>query len=195
MGQSRPPILCGPARGMFMDARQSSRLTRMFVPVDPDNPCRQWQAMAKLAGVADQGEIGHWRCERVGEETIGGTATIAYRATSAPGQEFFGWIDPARKFPLRIRPRTVPHSPPRTFATNRSLHNCSRFRRVSGNSIRRRSIRADQAKRRVGRPIEQFAASGSVALPLGVQLVVAGMQRRAMKRRFQARKFAEQFGQ
>jgi hypothetical protein len=81
-----------PGARIFMDAKQSSRLTRMFVPVDPDNPCRQWQAMAKLAGV-----------ERTGEETIGTRSAIGYRVVPASGQEFLGWIDPARKFPLRIK--------------------------------------------------------------------------------------------
>jgi hypothetical protein len=85
---------------IFMDAKQSSRLTRMFVPVDPDNPCRQWQAMAKLAGVSGQGD---WRCERTGEETIGTHSVVSYRVVQASGQEFLGWIDPARRFPLRIK--------------------------------------------------------------------------------------------
>jgi hypothetical protein len=89
-----------PAARVFMEARQSSWLTRMFVSVDPDNPCRQWQAMATLAGVPGQGD---WRCERIGEEAIGGQNVIGYRAVSAPGQEFLGWIDRARKFPLRIK--------------------------------------------------------------------------------------------
>jgi hypothetical protein len=94
-----------PGARLFMDARQSSRLTRIFVQVDPDNPCRQWEAMAKLAGVVDQGanNRGSWRCERVGEETVDGNRTIAYRAILARNQELFGWIDPARKFPLRIK--------------------------------------------------------------------------------------------
>jgi hypothetical protein len=94
-----------PAARLFMEARQSSRLTRIFVQVDPDNPCRQWEAMAKVAGVVDQGAKNqdNWRCERVGEETIDGNDTITYRAVLAPNQELFGWIDPARKFPLRIK--------------------------------------------------------------------------------------------
>ena len=94
-----------PGARLFMDAGRSSRLTRIFVQVDPDNPCRQWEAMAKLAGVVDQdaNNPGSWRCERVGEEIIDGCRTIAYRAMSAPSQELFGWIDPVRKFPLRIR--------------------------------------------------------------------------------------------
>jgi hypothetical protein len=89
-----------PAAGTFMEARQSSRLTRIFVPVDPGDPCRQWQIMARLAGAADQSD---WRCERVGEGTIDGRSIIAYRMVSTPGRELLGWIDTARKFPLRIR--------------------------------------------------------------------------------------------
>jgi hypothetical protein len=89
-----------PAARVFMDARQSSRLTRMFVPVDPDDPCRQWQAMAKLAGSADHGD---WHCERAGEETIDGRSAITFEAASAAGRELVGWIDAERKFPLRIK--------------------------------------------------------------------------------------------
>jgi hypothetical protein len=88
-----------PAAGIFMDARQSSQLTRLFVQVDPDDPCRQWQALARLAGAADQGD---WRCERAGEGAVGGHHTTAYRAVSGAGREIVGWIDAARKFPLRI---------------------------------------------------------------------------------------------
>ena len=89
-----------PAARIFMEARQSSRLTQVFVPVDPDAPCRAWQAMARVAGVVGQED---WRCERAGEETIDGHRTIAYRAVSRSGREIFGWIDPVRKFPLRIK--------------------------------------------------------------------------------------------
>jgi hypothetical protein len=89
-----------PAARVFMEARQSSRLTGFFVPVDPADPCRQWQAMAKLAGIAEQGD---WRCERSGEETIGAQNTIRYLAVAGSGQQFSGWIDAARKFPLQIK--------------------------------------------------------------------------------------------
>jgi hypothetical protein len=89
-----------PGAGLYMEARQSSRLTRLFVPVDPDAPCRQWQAMARLAGVAGEGE---WRCERTGEETIDGRSTVAFRAVPGAGEVFFGWIDRERRFPLQIR--------------------------------------------------------------------------------------------
>jgi len=50
---------------VYMDARQSSPLTRLLVPVDPVYPCRQWQAMADLAPVAVVVEHdGHEHAER-----------------------------------------------------------------------------------------------------------------------------------
>ena len=85
---------------LYMEARQSSRLTRLFAPVDPDAPCRQWQVMAHLAGVAGEGE---WRCERIGIETIEGHSTVAFRAMPETGEGLVGWIDRERKFPLRIK--------------------------------------------------------------------------------------------
>jgi hypothetical protein len=88
-----------PAMHTYMDARQSSVLTRLFVPVDLEDPCRLWQAMARLAGVAGQGD---WRCERTREETIEGRNAIVVRASFGPGREYLGWIDPLRRFPLRI---------------------------------------------------------------------------------------------
>ncbi len=89
-----------PAMHIYMDARQSSRLTRLFVPVDPNDPCQRWQAMAQLAGVAMQGD---WRCERMGAETIDGHTTTVFRVSPGSNQEYLGWIDPEQKFPLRIK--------------------------------------------------------------------------------------------
>jgi hypothetical protein len=89
-----------PATQVFMNAKQSSRLTRLFVSVDPAEPCRQWQAMTRLAGIMEQGD---WHCERTGERTTGVQNAVGYRAVSASGAEFLGWIDAARKFPLRIK--------------------------------------------------------------------------------------------
>ena len=42
-----------PGARVFMDAKQSSPLTGMFVPVDPIDPCRQWLAMAQLSAPTD----------------------------------------------------------------------------------------------------------------------------------------------
>jgi hypothetical protein len=82
-----------------MDARQSSELTWLFVPVDPDQPCGRWQAMAHLAGLAEQGDR---RCERTGEEEIDGRHAVIFHAVIGSA-ELFGWVDRARKFPLRIK--------------------------------------------------------------------------------------------
>jgi hypothetical protein len=88
-----------PAQRIFMDAKQSSRLTRLFVPLDPDNPCPQWQAMAEVAGLPDQ--RGRWRCDVADRETIQGRNTVKFIATSPQGHST-GWIDPHLKFPLKI---------------------------------------------------------------------------------------------
>jgi hypothetical protein len=100
-GVSRAAYFARPGERVFMDARQSSPLTHLLVPVDVGDPCRQWQAMANLAATADRNDP--WRCERVGEESVDGRAVVVYRAIPAPGREFLGWIDPNLKFPLRIR--------------------------------------------------------------------------------------------
>jgi hypothetical protein len=100
-GANRAAYFARPAERIFMDARQSSRLTQIFVSVDPGDPCRQWQIMAKLAGAADPSDS--WRCERVGEEIIDGRRAAAYRAMSRPGRDLVGWIDLELKFPLRIK--------------------------------------------------------------------------------------------
>jgi hypothetical protein len=88
------------AARLFMDAKQSNPLTRLFVTVDPDNPCQQWQAMAEVAGLADHD---NWRCEPAGIEAIGGRETTAFRAVPGNGSSFVGWVDRTRRFPLRIK--------------------------------------------------------------------------------------------
>jgi hypothetical protein len=90
-----------PNARIFMDARQSSWLVRMFVPVDPNDPCQQWRSMAGIAGAEYQN--GQWRCERAGQETIGGRHVVRYRVTSSSEREMLGWIDPDLKFPLKIQ--------------------------------------------------------------------------------------------
>lgn len=90
-----------PGQRVFMDAKQSSRLTQLLVPVDPRDPCRQWQAMAAIAGATDGG--GQWQCDRIGEESLEGRATIKYRAISPQGQRGEGWIDPELNFLIRLQ--------------------------------------------------------------------------------------------
>jgi hypothetical protein len=56
--------------------------------------------MPDLAGLGDPGD---WHCEQVGEATIGGRNTAAYRALSASGRAFSAWIDRPRRSPLPIK--------------------------------------------------------------------------------------------
>ena len=79
-GNAHTAYFVKPARRVFMDAKQSSWLTQILVPVDPDNPCKQWQAMAEIAGAADRGR--QWRCNRIGSESAHGLNTIRCRAIS-----------------------------------------------------------------------------------------------------------------
>jgi hypothetical protein len=66
-----------PAQRIFMDAKQSTPLTRIFVRVDPDNPCKQWEAAALIAAIRAGDD---WSCEPVR------TATV---------------IDPVLRFPIK----------------------------------------------------------------------------------------------
>ncbi|MGJ4939437.1 hypothetical protein ACQR1W_02610 [Bradyrhizobium sp. HKCCYLS1011] len=88
-----------PAARLYMDARGSSRLTRLFVPVDPKDPCRAWQAMAQLANA---GIGGDWQCADEGEERLGDRRALAYRVRAGDQQQFIGWVDPQLRFPLQI---------------------------------------------------------------------------------------------
>jgi hypothetical protein len=89
-----------PAQRIYMDSAQSSVLTQILVPVDPNDPCQQWQAMATIAGATDQG--GQWRCQRIGEEHVDGRDAVKYRATSPRDQPSYGWIDRQLGFPIRF---------------------------------------------------------------------------------------------
>ncbi len=93
--------LVRPAQRIFMDAKQSSRLTQIFVPVDPRDACRRWQSMADIAGmtVAD----GQWLCEPLGREAIEDRNSEKYRIVSPGNRLSFAWIDTDLGFPIRMQ--------------------------------------------------------------------------------------------
>jgi hypothetical protein len=99
-GDAKAAYFVQPDRRVFMDARQSSLLTEILVPVDPDAPCRQWQAMAEISSSADGGAA--WRCDRIGAETRDGRTTTRFRMTSPRGIHYSGWIDRRLRFVVRI---------------------------------------------------------------------------------------------
>jgi hypothetical protein len=98
-GEAGTALFVQPAQRIFMDARQSSRLTQLFVPVDTHDPCRQWQAAAKNAGVPSSGS--DWRCQRIDTAIPDNSGTFEYRVLSPdPSQR---WIDPILEFPVKLR--------------------------------------------------------------------------------------------
>jgi len=88
-------------RRQFMEARQSTILSQIFVPVDPLDPCRQWRAMAKIAAVP-QPETA-WQCVFAGEEIDGTIRLRKYRLESRRDSPLWCWIDVDRAFPVRLR--------------------------------------------------------------------------------------------
>jgi hypothetical protein len=90
-----------PTQKTLMDAMQSSQLSQMFIIVDPEDPCTRWQAMAQVAGVAAEGT--KWRCERLNDEIINGRRAAKFRGASPKNREYFAWIDPELRFPVRLQ--------------------------------------------------------------------------------------------
>lgn len=93
--------LVRPAQRIFMESKQSTRLTQIFVPLDPGDPCGRWQAMSEIAGAA--GPNSRWRCLSIGHETIDRRDTIRYEVLSPRNRRGVAWIDPQLNFLLRIR--------------------------------------------------------------------------------------------
>lgn len=92
--------LVRPKRHEFMDARQSSALTDILVPVDPDTPCQQLQAMADISQIVR--DEPSWQCQLVGRETIDHRQTLHYRISSSPDRQYGVWVDPQIRFVVRL---------------------------------------------------------------------------------------------
>ena len=86
------------SRHLYVDARQSTLLTRIFVSVDPRGPCRQWQAAAATAGGPGSGE---WHCELVERAGVDHHDIIEYRVLTPDGQANHGWIDATIDYPVK----------------------------------------------------------------------------------------------
>ena len=86
------------AQRLYLDARQSTPLTRIFIWVDPRDPCRQWQAAAITAGVLGAGE---WHCEPVEQAILNQHQIIEYRVSMPDGQSSYGWVDSMIGFPVK----------------------------------------------------------------------------------------------
>jgi hypothetical protein len=82
---SSTSVFVHPNQKLFTDARYSKQLVQLFIPVDPDNPCVQWQAAS----------AGEWRCEKIEP------GRWRVRPPGQAAREF--WIDSSLGFPTRIQ--------------------------------------------------------------------------------------------
>jgi hypothetical protein len=86
------------AQHLYLDARQSTPLTQVFVWVDPHDPCRRWQAAAATAGVPS---IGEWHCEPVKRAIVNQHEIIEYSVLTPDRQSRHGWVDATIGFPVK----------------------------------------------------------------------------------------------
>jgi hypothetical protein len=108
-GTTATALFVRPQQRVFMDARQSTPLTRIFIPVDPSNPCERWQTAAKSSGLANA--TGEWHCERTEPDpntvdSIGTArrgAVVEYCVTWPDHAATQGWIATDLNFPVKWR--------------------------------------------------------------------------------------------
>lgn len=102
---------------VFTEARQSTPLTQIFIPLDPKKPCDEWQLAAEHAGTI--GADAAWHCQREGAGVSAGEAawsaarsanltiaaghTVAYRIAVADGRASERWINEALAFAVKVR--------------------------------------------------------------------------------------------
>jgi len=90
-----------PAQRIFMDAKQSSPLTQIFLPIDPNDPCPQWRAAAMDAGLS--GADGDWRCERIDASTVDGRTAVEFRVQVGERPASYRWVDPDLGLPVQLQ--------------------------------------------------------------------------------------------
>ena len=90
-GEAGTAFFVRPVQHLYMDAKQTTPLTRMFVAVDPRDPCRQWQEAARIAGDAGAQE---WRCTRIRSAMMGDHAVSVYQVQSPGHPPSQRWIEP-----------------------------------------------------------------------------------------------------
>ena len=83
-----------PQQKIYLDVKANGQFTNAFMPVDPNNPCPQWQEMAKAA----RKDMSQWSCKRVGDNTVNGRSAVKYQAVTAQGKVQYAWLDTKLKF-------------------------------------------------------------------------------------------------
>ena len=97
-GEAETAFFVRPAQHVYMDAKQSTPLTQIFVRVDTRDPCRQWQTAARIAGAATAAD---WQCARIGSTMIDNHPVVEYQVLSPGHTSSQRWIESALGFPMR----------------------------------------------------------------------------------------------
>jgi hypothetical protein len=79
----------------FLGQANGGGFGALFMPIDPDNPCPQWMAMAR-----PNQEGGS--CKKIGTENVRGRDTVKLEATSKSGEKAYAWIDPKLHFLIKL---------------------------------------------------------------------------------------------
>jgi hypothetical protein len=90
-----------PSLRELMDAKQSSRLTRIFVIVGGADACRRWQSAEVNAGVP--AGAAQWRCEQLQSLPTQDVGTIEYRVESAGQLPSERWVARDLNVPVKIQ--------------------------------------------------------------------------------------------
>jgi hypothetical protein len=92
--------LVRPAQRVYMNARRSSTLTQIFVPIEAADPCPGWRIALQDAGVGRGAE--HWGCERLGDLVFRvGTLNPAPEDRDANDSIERRFIDQRLQFPIK----------------------------------------------------------------------------------------------
>jgi hypothetical protein len=87
-----------PSQRIFMDAKQSTVLTQVFVPVNPDDPCAAWRVAAISAG----GPSRAWECQLVEVNAAVDLGKREFRVILAGRNLSRRWVDSALHFPVKF---------------------------------------------------------------------------------------------
>jgi hypothetical protein len=93
-------LLVRPGQRIYMNARQSSVLTQVFVPVDAANPCPQW--LAAFTDALNGKGVDHWRCESRPQVSKGAAKIWAFRVVTADQSVDQRIIDAKLQFPVKL---------------------------------------------------------------------------------------------
>jgi hypothetical protein len=93
-------LLVRPGQRIYMNARQSSVLTQIFVPVDAANPCPQWQAA--FSDALDGKGVDQWRCQSRQQAARGAAKIWKFRVVTVDRSVDQRIIDAKLQFPVKV---------------------------------------------------------------------------------------------